>query len=167
MRPSETLENHLRSLVTALAELSNGSGLDGISEVVPRAARKLVGSDGATFVLRDGDQCHYVSEDAVSPLWAGERFPMTTCISGWVMLNREPAVIENIYADARIPHEAYRPTFVTSLVMTPIRSSAPIGAIGAYWAEEHLPTAAERSLLVALAEATGVAVGDGTPLATG
>ncbi|HEU5398493.1 MAG TPA: ATP-binding protein, partial [Gammaproteobacteria bacterium] len=76
----------------------------------------------------------------------------------WIMLNREAAVIEDIYADARIPHDAYRPTFVKSLAMVPIRTLDPIGAIGNYWAERHLPTADEVKLLRALADTTAVAL---------
>ncbi len=51
------------------------------------------------------------------------------------MLNRQIAVIPDIYLDPRIPHEAYRPTFVKSLVMVPVREADPIAAIGAYWAQ--------------------------------
>ena len=49
-------------------------------------------------------------------------------------------MIEDIYADDRIPHDAYRPTFVKSLAMVPIRTLDPVGAIGNYWAERHQPT---------------------------
>src|SRR5581483_219834 len=97
-------------------------------------------------------------EDAVSPLWKGQRFPLDTCISGWAMLNRQPAVIEDIYADDRIPHDAYRPTFVKSLVMVPIRTLDPVGAIGNYWAAPHQATPAEVQLLQALADTTAVAM---------
>jgi hypothetical protein len=45
------------------------------------------------------------------------RFPQTTCISGWVMMQGRPAVIEDVYQDPRIPIEAYRPTFVRSLAI--------------------------------------------------
>src|SRR5215469_16397929 len=83
---------------------------------------------------------------------------MDICISGWAMLHRQPAVIEDIYADNRIPHDAYRPTFVKSLAMVPIRSLDPIGAIGNYWAKRHLPTEEEVKLLRALADATSVAL---------
>ena len=38
-------------------------------------------------------------------------------------------MIPDIYVDPRIPADAYRPTFVKSLVMVPIRIKAPIGAI--------------------------------------
>ena len=49
------------------------------------------------------------------------------------MLNRAPVVIENVLKDGRIPHEAYKPTFVRSLAVVPIRTLEPIGAIGTYW----------------------------------
>ena len=129
-----------------------------VQQIVRTAARDLAGCDGATFVLRDGDHCYYADEDAIEPLWKGLRFPMETCISGWTMLNREHAVIPDIYTDPRIPHDAYRPTFVQSLVMTPVRTMDPIGAIGAYWADHHVATDEEVSLLRALADATSLAL---------
>ncbi len=151
-------ERNLECLVRAIQELSLARNLDRIAEIVRSAARELVGADGATFVLRDGDSCFYKDEDAISPLWKGLRFPMETCISGWAMLNREPAVIEDIYQDPRIPHDAYRPTFVKSLVMVPIRSMAPVGAIGTYWATPRLASVREVGLLQALADSTSVAM---------
>jgi HD-GYP domain-containing protein (c-di-GMP phosphodiesterase class II) len=74
------------------------------------------------------------------------------------MLNREPVVIEDIYADERIPHDAYRPTFVKSLAMVPIRTLDPIGAIGNYWATRHRPGDEQLELLQALADSTAVAL---------
>jgi putative nucleotidyltransferase with HDIG domain len=109
-------------------------------------------------VLRDGDFCFYADEDAISPLWKGQRFPMGTCISGWAMKNRLPVAIEDIYSDRRIPHDTYRPTFVKSLAMVPIRTLDPVGAIGNYWAESHQPTKDELELLQALADTTAVAI---------
>src|ERR1051325_11027208 len=145
-------------LVTVLQELSLARDLDGIMTIVRRAARELTGADGATFVLREGDMCFYAEEDAISPLWKGQRFPMRTCVSGWVMMNREAAVIEDIYADPRVPVDAYRPTFVKSLAMVPIRTVSPIGAIGNYWASRHLATEQEVKALQALADSTSVAM---------
>lgn len=149
----------MERLVTVVQELSLARDLEAIMAIVRRAARELTGADGATFVLRDDDDmCFYAAEDAIAPLWKGRRFPMATCISGWAMLNRQPAVIEDIYSDPRIPHDAYRPTFVKSLAMVPIRTLKPIGAIGNYWAERHQPTTAEVKLLQALADTTAVAM---------
>jgi signal transduction histidine kinase/CheY-like chemotaxis protein len=145
-------------LVKAVQELSMARDLNSIMAIVRLAARELTGSDGATFVLRDGDQCFYADEDAISPLWKGQRLPMSACISGWVMLNRQLAVIEDVHADSRISAEAYRPTFVKSLVMVPIRTDSPIGAIGNYWAERRQPGSDEVEWLEALANTTAVAM---------
>lgn len=145
-------------LVDVVQKLSLARGLDAIVDIVRRAARQLTGCDGATFVLRDGPYCYYVDEDAISPLWKGQRFPLETCISGWAMLNSKSAIIPDIYKDPRIPHAAYRPTFVRSLAMVPIRSYAPIGAIGNYWATHHECTPQEQMLLEALANTTAVAM---------
>lgn len=145
-------------LVSVVQELSFARSLSAVQEIVRRAARTLTGADGATFVLREGSQCHYVDEDAIAPLWRGLRFPLESCVSGWSMLNRQAAVIPDIYADPRIPVEAYRPTFVKSMVMVPIRSVDPVGAIGNYWATPHDPTQKEVQTLQALADATALAL---------
>ena len=145
-------------LVAVIQRLSLARTAEQVQEVVRTAARRLTGSDGATFVLRDGDKCHYVDEDAISPLWKGQRFPLEACISGWAMLNRRSASIPDIYLDSRIPHDAYRLTFVKSLVMVPIRSRDPIGAIGNYWAVHHEASEHEMAVLQALADSTAVAM---------
>ena len=145
-------------LIDAIQRLAMARDVIAVREIVRHAARHLTGADGATFVLRDGDRCHYVDEDAIAPLWKGQKFPMSACVSGWAMLNRRPATIPDIYTDDRIPHDAYRPTFVKSLVMVPIRTLDPVGAIGNYWAEPHTPTTDEVRLLQALADSTAVAL---------
>lgn len=148
----------MEHLVAVVQDLSLARSVEAVQDIVRHAARQLAAADGATFVLRDGDRCFYADEDAIDPLWKGQRFPMKTCISGWAMLNRQPAVIEDIYADPRIPHDAYRPTFVKSLAMVPIRTADPIGAIGVYWARRYRPSAEEVRLLQALADTTAVAL---------
>ena len=145
-------------LLDAVRQLSLARSLDDIVRIVRLAAREMTQADGATFILRDGDQCHYVDEEAIGPLWKGSRFPMSHCISGWAMLNRQPALVPDIYVDPRIPHEAYRPTFVKSLAMVPIRASAPIGAIGNYWREKRHIDADDVEMLQALADTTSVAL---------
>lgn len=152
-----TLTRARAVLVDAVRDLSLARSVDAIAHIVRQAARQLNQADGATFILRDGDLCHYADEDAISPLWKGGRFPMSACISGWAMLHGQPAVIRDIYEDSRIPHDVYRPTFVKSLVMVPIRAKAPIGAIGNYWAREHEATADEVLLIQALADSTSLA----------
>lgn len=145
-------------LIDAIQRLAMARDVATVQDVVRSSARRLTGADGATFVLRDGDRCHYVDEDAIAPLWKGMKFPMSACVSGWAMLNRQSVVIPDVSADARIPQDAYRPTFVKSLVVVPIRALDPIGAIGNYWAAPHTPTDDEVRLLQALADSTAVAM---------
>jgi len=155
---SATYVAGMRQLVSVVQELSMARSLQAAMDIVRHAARMLVDADGATFVIKDGDHCFYAEEDAISPLWKGQRFPLSACISGWSMLNRQAAVIEDIYQDPRIPHDAYRPTFVKSLVMTPIRTLSPVGAIGVYWAHPHRATNDQIELLRALADSASVAM---------
>ncbi len=138
--------------------LSMARGVDEIMAIVRRGARRLVNADGVSFVLRDGDKCFYADEDAISPLWKGQRFPMSSCISGWSMAHREPVAIEDIYADDRIPHAAYRPTFVRSLIVVPVREEDPVGAIGAYWARRRKPQEVEIRTLQRIAHCAAVAM---------
>jgi len=148
----------MKHLVSVVQRLSLARNLETVMAIVRRAVRDLTGADGATFVLREGEHCYYADEDAIGPLWKGRRFPLSACISGWAMLHRQAVAIDDIYADERIPHDAYRTTFVKSLVMTPIRSAAPIGAVGAYWAQNHHASPEEIELLQALADSTSIAI---------
>ena len=150
--------DRLLALVTAVERLSAAARLNEIIAIVRDSARTISGAQGVTFVLRDGDRCHYVAENAISPLWTGRRFPMTACISGWCMLNGATAVIPDIYADPRIPHDAYRPTFVKSLVMTPVRAEAPLAAIGSYLSVCRDFGYDEVALLETLARSTAAAI---------
>ncbi len=155
------LERHnraMRQLVDVVQKLSLARDLGTIMSIVRLAARELTGADGATFVLRDGDNCYYAEENAIAPLWKGQRFPLSACVSGWAMNHRESVMIPDIYLDPRVPVAAYRPTFVKSMVMVPIRTAAPIGAIGNYWAQHHQASPEEMALLEALANTTSVAM---------
>lgn len=135
--------------------------LQGVLEHVRTGARQLIGADGVTFVLRDGDQSAYLEEDAIGPLWKGRRVPMRHCISGWVMTHAKPVVIPDVFSDPRIPIDAYSPTFVRSMAMAPVGTENPIGAVGAYWAVSgYRPTGSQLNTLRALADAAALALVD-------
>jgi len=121
------------------ARLAAAERIEDVQLVVKTAARQLAGAHGATFVLLDHDMCYYADEDSMSPLWKGQRFPVSDCISGWAMIHRSAVTIADIRRDVRIPQEAYRPTFVRSLVMVPMLGPDPVGAIGVYWARPGEP----------------------------
>jgi len=148
----------LFTLVEMIEDLASARTVEQVAAVVRSAARRITGADGVAFVVRDEQQCYYLDEDAIGPLWKGSRFPLTACISGWTMLNRQTAVIPDVYQDPRIPHDVYRPTFVKSLVMTPVRPQDPIAAIGAYWSKVREPTADEIAKLQVMARATAAAL---------
>lgn len=148
----------LEQLLSVVQELSQKRELEQITAVVRTHARRLVGSDGISFVLREGDRVFYADEDAIAPLWKGQRFPIEACISGQCILHGKSIGILDIYEDPRVPHGAYAPTFVKSLAMVPIRRDEPIGAIGAYWAASHEATEREMALLQAVADAAAIAI---------
>jgi PAS domain S-box-containing protein len=153
-------ERRLRESVKLSAvyrDLARSLELSEVTATVCRAARELLGSDGAAFIIREGDEVYYADTDAVAPLWKGQRFPTSACVSGWSIIERQPAVIENVYDDERVPREAYEPTFVNSLVMVPVRAVNPVGAVGAYWAERRRATDDEVRLMQALASAADLA----------
>lgn len=146
----------LRRLAEVVEKIAAVHDIASLFAIVRHAVRELTGADGVTLVLRDNGQCYYADEDSIGPLWKGQRFPLEACISGWSMLHAEPAVIEDIYADPRIPHAAYRSTFVKSLSMVPVGRKDPVGAIGCYWASLHKASSEELELQQALADAMSV-----------
>jgi K+-sensing histidine kinase KdpD len=156
--PMEKEDSSAMQLVAAVQALSHAKTIEAIREIVRKAARQLARADGATFVLKDGVKCYYVDEDAISPLWKGQRFPMSICISGWVMTNRRSTVIKDVFADDRVPADVYRTTFVKSMAMVPIRTDDPIGAIGVYWAKRYQASNVEVDMLEALANIAAVAL---------
>ena len=145
----------LTSLATAIDEFAKARSVETVQGLVHRSARRLTGADGAALILREGGKCHYVDEDAIEPLWKGSRLPLENCISGWAMRHGEPAVVEDVFADPRIPQDLYRPTFVRSLLVVPIGAPRPIGAIGMYWARPHRAT--DEQVAAARALAAGAA----------
>jgi signal transduction histidine kinase len=148
----------MERLVEVVQLISLSRDLPGLMKVVRDAAREISGADGATFILRDGNQCFYADENAIAPLWKGRRFPIEACVSGWAMTHKEHVAIEDVLLDERIPQDAYRPTFVKSLLVVPIRTLEPIGAIGTYWATTRRASNDEIRVLQALADTTAVAM---------
>lgn len=142
----------------AIEALAGTRSLEAVVSVLRAFARRVVGADGIAVVLSDGDRCHYVAEDAMEPLWEGQYFPASDCVSGWAMKHRETAVIGDVFDDPRVPVDAYRTTFVRSMLMVPIGQNESIAAIGAYWSEAGQPSDSEIALLEALARAASVAL---------
>ncbi len=152
------LNHRLEILIDSIQQLSSAQSLKVVQDIVAKSARKLIGADGATLVFKENGHCFYANEDAIQPLWKGKRFRMDSCISGWVIQNKQPVIIEDVFTDNRIPKDVYKPTFVKSLAMVPLNVAEPIGAIGNYWEEFCTPTETEMQLLQTLANAAARAI---------
>ena len=156
--PISSEEARWLQLSEASERLATARSLGAIVEILRQTARDIVDAEGITVVIREGDHCFYAAEDAIGPLWAGNSFPLETCISGWAMTKRETVTIGDIRMDPRVPQAAYAPTFVRSMAMAPVGKPDPVAAIGAYWADvrEHDPAQIRR--LEALARAAAVSI---------
>lgn len=158
-----TTEYYLRSierLLIIVQELSLARTLEEITAITLLAVRELTSSEGATFVLLDNGFSYYIDENAIAPLWKGQRFPMNTCIASWVMQNLQPAIIEDVFSDPRISWAVDQTKFIKSMAMVSISSKERIavGAIGTYWGHPHQATTEEVKLLQLLADSTALAM---------
>ncbi|MBI4854582.1 MAG: GHKL domain-containing protein [Acidobacteria bacterium] len=161
IKAKESIIDYLRSmekLVKTMQELSMADSLDQIMSIVKIAARELSVADGVSFVLREAEQCFYADESTISPLWKGKKLPLTDCIAGWSIINRSSTVIEDVYKDERIKKDLYKNTFVRSLLVIPVKTINPIGAIICYWANYHKPTIEKIKIIQALADITAITI---------
>ncbi|HEY2011038.1 MAG TPA: hypothetical protein VGH23_18760 [Rhizomicrobium sp.] len=63
--PSDSIRNDLMAEVRH--KLARADNRLAVIETVRETARSVCKSDGITFVLREGDMCHYVEQDAIAP----------------------------------------------------------------------------------------------------
>jgi GAF domain-containing protein len=154
----ERFADESQKLRDATDRLDEAGTIEEIAGILRDCGRGAIGADGIALILRDGDFCHYFEEEAIGPLWRGQKFPMGACISGWAMLNRKTVCIPDIRIDKRIPYDLYENTFVRSLVMAPVEKNPPVGAFGAYWSWAHVASAQQVAAVEALAEAAGAAI---------
>jgi signal transduction histidine kinase/CheY-like chemotaxis protein len=155
---SALLDAQWAKLIEANEKLASAKSVAAVIGVLRDTAREIVQSDGIAVVIREDDKCFYAAEDAIAPLWASRRFPAASCISGWAMMNRQTVAIPDVYLDPRIPQEAYRPTFVRSLVMVPIGAPQARAAIGAYWSDVRSHGERTISKLEALGRSAAIAL---------
>lgn len=144
-------------IAAAVEQLAAARTTNSVVAVLRSCTRDLIGADGVAVILKQGDECHYIAEDAISPLWQGRHFPVSECLSGWVMTHGKTAVVADILKDARVPQEAYSETFVRSAALVPIGRPEAIAALGAYWRHRDAPTASSVGLLEALGRAASTA----------
>ncbi|EHJ47580.1 GAF sensor hybrid histidine kinase [Solidesulfovibrio carbinoliphilus subsp. oakridgensis] len=153
---AERLGGKQERLAQAAQALSMAKDLASMMAIVVKAARELSGAQGASFILPDGDDCFHAAEDAVEPLWKGRRFPKKNCLSGWVLDNGEPAVIQDVAGEPGALPGVCQGTFIRSLVIAPVGREAPVAALGIYWATGLAPDPEAVRLLYSLADLASV-----------
>jgi two-component system CheB/CheR fusion protein len=152
-------EELLSALTIAIQDLNVAASEGETLGILRRCAAQLTDAQGVAVVMRDGDQCHYLADDSDSELWPDQRFPMESCISGWAMLNGQPAVVPNVFQDPRVPHHLYGPTFVRSLIMTPMGDGEAFAALGVYWDHARDHSQSDVELLRTLADCAASTLG--------
>lgn len=152
-------EYYLRSIEDLLILVQNlclAHSLEEITKIILTAVRKLTNADGSTFVLLDNGFCYYVDENAIHPIWKGQRFPMDTNINGWVILNKQATIIEDVSIDERVSKSVGKDTFVKSMAIFPMGTEQPMGAIGTYWFQEYEPSREQIKLMQLIANSAMV-----------
>ncbi len=68
----------MQASAQAWSALGAAGDVFSVGRVVRTEAHRLARSQGATFVLAEGDQCFYEDADAIEPLRKGQRFLAST-----------------------------------------------------------------------------------------
>lgn len=58
----------------ALMKIARAKITEAAIETLRDTARSVIGCEGTAIILKDGDLCPYVEEDAIGPLWKGRSF---------------------------------------------------------------------------------------------
>jgi diguanylate cyclase (GGDEF)-like protein/PAS domain S-box-containing protein len=152
------VSDEARIVFDVLDRLSSIRNAQGVVDTLKSAARTLAGADDALVMLRDGASVHYVNEEGSRNPGERRRLPLESCVSGWVILNRQWAVVEDIASDGRNFRTARPGGSMKSLAAFPIRSADPVGALEVYWKDCGSPDPAVLNTLQTLANAAAIAI---------
>jgi diguanylate cyclase (GGDEF)-like protein len=150
--------SELQNLISMIKKLSLSKGIEQLAEIAIHEAKQITGADGAAFVLKEENICHFMDENSICPLFKGKQIPLDKCICGWAMEHGLVVNIPDIYNDSRISIENYENTYVKSVVVIPIFPTESIGAIALYWQHEHEIGEDEVSLLQAFTDVFAIAI---------
>jgi signal transduction histidine kinase/CheY-like chemotaxis protein len=148
----------LEELTRVVRNLARARSRREVYSLACQAARRLLDSDGSSLALIEGDECFYVAEDAIAPLWKGLRFPVDGSVAGRVIREQRGLLVSDIRTEAALPRANFSATFVRSFAMVPIGNRAPTAALGSFWQRVDAPTQHDLKILQALGDATSVAL---------
>jgi signal transduction histidine kinase/CheY-like chemotaxis protein len=155
--PRETYLRQLERLVQVIADLAGARDIEAVVSQVCRAARHLAGSDAAVLCVREGELCHVLGEDAAMPYWKGRRYPVGESVTGWVIENNQPVVLDDM-DDPRVSPTIHRISYMKSVTVVPLGKPKPYGSLSNIWRGRHRPTEGEVKLMAILADAAAVAM---------
>ena len=141
-------------LARTIGSLTAAGSKADVIRIVKANTRRFMAADGIAIILLDGKYCHYVEEDAETPLWKGQRIMISKCPAGRSMTSSETVIIEDVNGGEGSRTSAYEGTFVKSAIIVPVFDGEDAAAIGVYWSEARRPTPSD----VAAAETLGHAV---------
>lgn len=153
-RPAREGVEHL---LTVSRQLARAEDLPTAIALVQTAARRLTGSDGVGFTIREGDEHRYTDEFPPGPVRTGLRLDLGQALSTWVLDHRQPVVVDDTRTDDRVP-AGTRDTGLRSVAVVPIGTSHPLGTLAVYWRQVHQVEANELRLLLELADCMAVAM---------
>jgi diguanylate cyclase (GGDEF)-like protein len=133
-------EDALERLAGGIRELTTAESVEDLSRIVRSTTQAMLKADTVRLVVygRGGSGCGFRPD---APSRPGDGAAATGMAVG---------------PDSADPPGLGRPPCARGMVVMPIRTTEPLGAIGAYWVSPHSPAAWERRLLQALADASAV-----------
>lgn len=109
----------------AAGVLGAEEGFRSLLQSTVEVARAIFNARAASIFLLDGERDELVFEAVAgegSATLLGQRFPSSTGVAGWVLVTRQPLVVDDLAADTRFSREAAESTgyVPTSLMAVPL-----------------------------------------------
>jgi len=124
------------STFDVLDRLSNARTRDNVVEILNTCALQIARADSVAVLLRDGEDIRYCCKGGVRPLWRGDLVPLESSVGRWPITQRVPVIIDEIPGDPRIAGDVCPEAPISLLVVFPIRSADPIGALAVCWRDK-------------------------------
>ncbi|MDX9719830.1 MAG: response regulator [Myxococcota bacterium] len=148
-------EQRLQGLAHATHELSQARSVDGVIDVLSSVVVALLGCDGVSFALREGDAVRYLEPMLLAPSQRGTKVDLERSLAARVMRSGEALRIFG--AASELPSEVYN-SDVKAMLLVPVRRKQALGALVAFWRAQHEPSDDEEWVLLALADASSTAL---------
>jgi len=152
------LNSRLEILVDSIKEFSTAHELSEVYHTAVSAARRLTDAESSAMIIKEGDTCQCVDEDASEPLLKGQKVSQGDCIADYVLSSGKPMIVEDMEKDLQITKEPFKNIQVKSLAIFPIHSQVTLGAMALLWRESYSFKTDETRLIETLLDAASQAI---------